>query len=461
MENQSGVGTAAHKLGRFIVRCALDEIPESVAEKATCCMLDSLGLAALAADDGSVRALSALATTVDARPGTARLWTDGRRVPLQEAVAANACAAHAHFHDDSEYSSWTHPGSLVVPAAVCTGEALNASIATVLRALVAGYGAVSWLGANEEVAMALIRRGVRTSPTLGTIAAAASTAVLLGLGEDQAAHAVSIATSITGGLLEPVRAGSDEWRLQNAHAARGGVLAAQMAGQGMSGAPTALEGPKGLLRAYAELNSEPPSWANEPDMAAILGVVAKPFATLGDNMAAAIAARLLFEDGVDVASVERIDITLWRPYAEYPGTGYKGPFEQVGQALASTAFAVSAMLVFGELEYCVNRDRRSDSRLLELVRCMTVHAQDGCGPEESTVTITMRDGSRRARRAKDAAPNLLRHDRGTAMRLLETRLAILGRPLESAGLLEADVFDRKVFSSPVNIAAVLDKLLPT
>lgn len=459
MNSHSCAETAARKLGRFIVRCATGDIPPAIADKAAYCLLDPLGLAALAWDDASVRAIGGLATSVDVRPGTARLWTDGRRVPLQDAVAVNACAAHAQFHDDSEYSSWSHPGSLVVPAAVCTGEALDVPVSRVLRALVAGYGVVAWLGADEEVALAMIRRGVRTSPALGTIAAAAAAAVVLDLDERQAAHAISIATSMTGGLLEPVRSGSDEWRLQNAHAARGGVMAAQMAERGMQGAPTALEGPKGLLRAYAGLEVEPPSWANEPDLAAILGVVAKPFATLGDNMAAAIAAQLLFEEGVDTASIERIDITLWRPYAEYPGTSYKGPFLQTGQALASTAFAVSAMLVFGELEYDINRDRRDDSRVLELVKRAAIHAQDDCGPEESTVTLTLRDGSRRARCSKEAAASLLRHDRETCRHLLDIRLTALGRPPGIAASIDAAIFDGDLFSSSLGMAAVLEKFL--
>lgn len=73
MENKSGVGPAAYKLGGFIVRCAMGEIPESVAENGASCVLDLLGLTVLAWGDGGVHALSSLATAGAARLGTARL----------------------------------------------------------------------------------------------------------------------------------------------------------------------------------------------------------------------------------------------------------------------------------------------------------------------------------------------------------------------------------------------------
>ena len=102
---------------------------------------------------------------------------------------------------------------------------------------------INWLGRDEVVARRLISRGFRTSPTLGTIAAAAGSAVLLGLNAQQANSAVSIAASTTGGTLEPVRAGANEWRVQNGRAAQGGLIAASLAQAGVAGAPLALDGP--------------------------------------------------------------------------------------------------------------------------------------------------------------------------------------------------------------------------
>ncbi|WP_038378799.1 MmgE/PrpD family protein, partial [Bradyrhizobium elkanii] len=107
-------------------------------------------------------------------PRTARIWASGKHAALSEAVLANGIAVHAHFQDDTDHDSWTHPGSLIAPVAVALGEALDAPLRTVLTALTVGYSALKWLGAGEVVARGLIGRGVRTSPTFGTIGAAAA-----------------------------------------------------------------------------------------------------------------------------------------------------------------------------------------------------------------------------------------------------------------------------------------------
>lgn len=448
---------ATARLGRFASTCADRPLSPACLDKAAACLLDAFGLGVVAREERTYLAMRETVTPLEARAGAARLWSDGTWAPAGEAVEANAVATHAHFHDDSEYSSWTHPGSLIVPVALSLGEAQGASAALVVRAVVAGYAAVNWLGAGEEVARALIARGVRTSPTLGTIGAAATAATLLRLDEAQAVNAIGMAASITGGLLEPVRTGSDEWRLQNAHAARGGMLAAQLARRGVAGAPTALEGPKGLLAAYADLKAAPARWADDPDPDSIVtDVVAKPYATLGDNMAAAIAARLLYEDGVDVDAIEAIRITLWRPYAEYPGTDYRGPFTQTAQALASTVFAAAAMLVHGELEYEVSRDRREHEAILRLAAIATIEPDDEGGPEDSVVELVLRDGTRRSRSSREAPRTLLYHDRPTAQALLAERLARAGRSSAGASRFAEGVFGR----DETAIGELLSHVLP-
>ena len=106
-------------------------LPAKVAEKAACCLLDALGLALLARDEPTARAMAALSADVSndhANGHTGTIWNTGRRVALADAVGANAAAVHAQFHDDTDYSSWTHPGSLIVPVALTRGESINDKI---------------------------------------------------------------------------------------------------------------------------------------------------------------------------------------------------------------------------------------------------------------------------------------------------------------------------------------------
>src|SRR5690606_41922059 len=109
---------------------------------------------------------------------------------------------------------------------------------------------------------------------LGTIGAAAGSAALLGLDAAGAGSAVSIAASTTGGTLEPVRAGADEWRVQNGRAAQGGLIAACLARDGVIGAPLALDGPKGFLATVAGIDATPEVWSLPPDPAVMNSISA-------------------------------------------------------------------------------------------------------------------------------------------------------------------------------------------
>lgn len=399
------------------------------------------------------------ASTVNAGiAGTSRIWADGKRVALSEAVAANSVAVHAHFQDDTEHNSWSHPGSLVVPVAVGLGDAADASLHTVLRAIVVGYASLEWLGGAEIVSLALIRRGMRTSPTFGTIAAAAAASAVMELDEVASTNAIAIAACITGAVVEPVRTGSDEWRLQNAHAARGGLIAAQLASRGVLGAPNALEGPRGFLSSLAGLSTAPEKWSEDPSVEIMHQIMAKPWATLGDNMSAVAAAKLLHDDGIPIDQIAKITVKIWRPYTEYPGTLFKGPFERTVQALASTAFATSVMLLFGKLTYEMSQDKRDDFQVMDLVYKTSITPDDEGGPLDAVVTIELRDGRALQRIARDSNSTLIFQDKPTAMRVLRERLA--AREIRSS---VADAVSNMVFRStenggPQSVRRLVDQL---
>jgi 2-methylcitrate dehydratase PrpD len=452
---------AAARLGSFIAARAGKQLSPMVADKAGVHLLDALGVGLLGADEPTAQAVAAIALDVPAGPGTARLWSGGRSAAATEAIMANAVAVHAQFHDDSEHSSWSHPGSFVVPVAICGADALRESLELVMRAVAAGYAAVAWVGAHERVARAMIGRGVRTSPTLGTIAAAATGAVLLRLGAEQATHAVAMAASMTGGTLEPVRCGSDEWRLQNANAAVGGWRCAQLAARGVRGATFALEGPKGLAMAMAGLIEMPPEWLEEPDGDAILHSYVKPFATLGDNMAAARAAKLLHAQGVDADSIERVTVGIWEPYTQYPGTSHRGPFETPVQALASTVFAVATLLIYGELEYDKASEHREDPRILELVKRIEIVAAEDATHLDASVSIQTRDGRHRQSRASEAPLTWLYPTPETASATFLERLRTSGHDTAATRQMAANVFGTQDRRQALSVRRWLDALGPS
>ena len=433
---------AATILGDYLSGPATRLLPEDIREKALMCLIDTLGLSLSAREEPTARAALALSRALpEDAAGAATAWATGARLSATEAAFANGVAAHAHFQDDTDHESWTHPGSLVPPAVVALAEREGASLDAALRALVAGYATINWLGRDEVVARKLIARGFRTSPTFGTIAAAAGSAVLLGLDAGQAASAVSIAASTTGGTLEPVRAGADEWRVQNGRAAQGGLISACLAAEGVLGAPHALDGPRGFLSTLAGISEAPEVWARPPDPAIMRTIMCKPFATLGDNMPAAMAAQKLHGAGVDPRLIGSIEVTLWEPYANYPGTNFKGPFERLVQTQASTAFAVSAMLTQGDITYDMGNALRNDPAILELVSKTTVVPDAECGALDSRVTLVMSDGTRHTAHSSEASHDLIFLTRARTLEVFEARMARLGATPGKASILGNRLFD--------------------
>ena len=449
---------ATERLGAFVARSVSEPLAPKVAGRAAACLLDVIALALMAREERTFKAMRAAVTPVIPGPGTARIWADGAVAVLSEAVAANALGAHAHFHVDSDHPSWSHPGSLIVPLAVSLGEASGAPLDDVLRSIVAGYATLEWMGADEKVARPLIARGIRTTPTLGTIGAAATASVGLKLDRAQAINAIATAACITGGILEPVRCGSDEWRAHASQAARGGLLAAQLAGGGVLGAPDALEGPKGFLRAFAGLEETPARWLSDPRPESILHAMAKPWAALGDNCPAVSAAALLRQDGLDPARIKRVTVRIWRPYSEYPGTAFAGPFERTVQALASTTFCVAAMLAHGELEYDIPEQHRQDEAILRLVRVTTIEPDDEGTHLDASVEVELADGTRRKRDAREAPANLIFHDRPMATSLFEQRLARCGFPAGHGVATATALLDAAEGGGALDISAVLDRI---
>jgi hypothetical protein len=187
-------------------------------------------------------------------------------------------------------------------------------------------------------------------------------------------------------------------------------------------------------------------------------IMAKPFATLGDNMSAVLAARLVHAERVDLSKVARITVAIWRPYTEYPGTSFKGPFERIVQTQASTAFAVCAMLIYGKLDYAMGVDRRRDQRIAELIAKTTIVPDDIGNHLDASVELEMSDGTRLGRTARESPRNLVFQDEARATEVLEERLSQMGFATGTGRSIAAEVFASAAGDGRLPIRAAIDRL---
>jgi hypothetical protein len=193
----------------------------------------------------------------------------------------------------------------------------------------------------------------------------------------------------------------------------------------------------------------------------MIGIMAKPFATLGDNMSAVLAAYVLHRDRIDLSRVKRISVTIWRPYTEYPGTSFKGPFTSVVQTQASTAFAVAAMLRYGRLDYPMGVKHQQDAQITTLVDKTTVLPDDVGTHLDAAVDIEMDDGTRHRRTAREAPKTLVFQDEARAGEIFEARLVAAGAKAGEGSRLAADVFASARNGGSMPIRALLDRIIGT
>ena len=157
----------------------------------------------------------------------------------------NGTAAQALDFDDATLEG--HPSAVLVPVALAVAEEVGANGEDILTAMnVAGYEV--WAELLRRDSDKYHARGFHPTGLLGTLAAAASAALLYGLNVVQTRHALGIAASFASGLV--ANFGSMTKPLQTGRAAESGIRAARLAANGYTAADDAIEHPLGFLKAF-------------------------------------------------------------------------------------------------------------------------------------------------------------------------------------------------------------------
>ena len=149
--------------------------------------------------------------------------------------------------DDVDKRALLHPGPNIIPAALVASAESGASITALLEGLIRGYDATIRLGrAVGGGHYALFH----STGSCGAIGAAAASASLFGLDQNQTAHAMALAVSQSAGLWHTRHdAESMGKQLHTAAAARAGLHAARLARMGFKGPLKILEGSQGFFEA--------------------------------------------------------------------------------------------------------------------------------------------------------------------------------------------------------------------
>lgn len=319
------------QLARYVAEGPVDALPGHAREAARELFLDTVGVMLA----GAREPVAALARTVAADLGgnpQALVVGTRERTSVTSAALLNGAAAHALDLDDSHHPGYLHPSAVLVPAVLAVAEQRHADGRHAVAAYLYGLETIAAVG--SAINLRHYELGWHATATIGTLAAAAATAKLIGLPVPETRAALAIAASQAGGVRRNF--GSMTKPLHAGFAASGGVLAALLAERGATAGDAVLEGERGLF----DLVAGPGKW----DAAAathcldgsfslsVEGLGIKRFASCGVTHAPIEAAlRLRSEHGVrpeDVESLELVVNPLATQIATYhePSSGLEAKF---------------------------------------------------------------------------------------------------------------------------------------
>ena len=311
-----------------------------------------------------------------------------------DAALFNGTIAHALDYDDTNHPAYAHPSAVLVPALLSAARISNASGADLIDGYIAGFEIFGKLGRAMNTQH--YKRGWHATSSFGTLAAVVGVARILGLTQQQTVMALGIAASSASGLR--ANFGSMVKPLHAGYAARNGVLAAQLAGEGFDASEVVLEHSYGYLSVFnAGIGfDEAPLMALGESLEILTqhGLALKPYPACGATHPGIEAALALHAElrGEQIESVHAgVCEMAFSPLIHVmPATSLEGKF--------SLHYCVASALVFGE----VNLDtftpaKVADPRVRALIPKITMKTEERWkdDPEFSTeITVVTQSGRR-------------------------------------------------------------------
>ncbi len=389
-EGPAGPPLAA-SIAASVASISADALAPGVRRKVGGCLLDFLS----ACLDGaslpwSLQAVSAM-TRQRVADGQSSAAVGRLRMSAADAAFVNAVLGGSTSQMDTFAESATHPGVVVFPAALSVSERGGCAGGELLAAVVAGYETMACLGATMYAGVDTYL--VRPTAAVGPVAAAAAASRAMALSTSETTDSLAIAANTSAGLMEWSRAGTMDLVFHAGFAARNGVTACDLAVAGAHAAPSALDGPHGLLATLsptARATPHPLSARGEH----VLEVLHKPApACVFVQSPCQLAAALVQRHRLASELVRAVQVDLHPSAIAYPGCDNDGPIHDPQAARMSIQHSVASVLVHGAIhaQNWLAPDR--DPRVAAMAARCTLHPMHGKGVHASRVRFELANGT--------------------------------------------------------------------
>jgi 2-methylcitrate dehydratase PrpD len=386
-------------------------------------ILDGLGLALSGSKAETTSLIRQYVGSFGFASGAAAVLGSSDKLPPRFAAFANGVAIHVDDFDDTQlasakdrvYGLLVHPTVCVLPAALATAEVAGKSGKDLLLAYEVGVDVECKIA--EAISPRHYEDGFHSTGTCGVFGSASACSRLKGFDLEHTVRAFAIAASHAAGLRENF--GTMMKPFQAGHATESGLVAADFAALGWTGAEQILEAQRGFFHAYG----------GSYDPAAIVdrlgkpwtfqdpGVSIKPFPSgslTHPGMTELL--RLIRTNSIRAADVERVDVGTNRNMPNTlihhrPTTGLQAKF--------SMEFCMAILLLDGKADQTKFTDavtKRPDvQEMISRVRFYTDPEAEKAGYDKMTtiIKITLKDGrtiSGRADFGKGSPTNPMTYD---------------------------------------------------
>lgn len=236
------------RLVAFITTTTYASLPAEIITLAKQAMIDTLGVSIAGWREDAVQKTIAV---YGEQAGNASLFAQAKKTSEENAALINGTATHVLDYDDASAGVIIHPSAPILAAITPVAERLQSSGQDVITAYAIGTEVMIRIG--EIMGVQHYRLGWHATDTLGTIGAAAACAYLEHLNDEQCAHAIAIAASMSGGLQKNF--GSMTKPLHVGLAASHGIQAVKLAHAGFTG-NTNIFKDRGFFLAYGGMTEQ-------------------------------------------------------------------------------------------------------------------------------------------------------------------------------------------------------------
>ena len=383
--SQTETMTVTEALATFVLEAKYEDLTHADISGARAAISDCIGcaIAGAATSTGWITRRVAEASSCD---GAATVIGGTRRLSAQAAALANGTAGHALDYDDVLWTQYGHPSVTVLPAALAVAETVGSSGRDLLLAYAIGVEVIGKLGraANPQH----YEHGWHSTSTIGVIGAAAACARLMQLTPKQTAMALGIAASESNGVRRNFGTMTKPFHAGNA--ARGAVLAAELAREGFTSDLRAIEGEVGWAKVLLARSMPPTAdWLaalGRPWEVGAPGIVLKRYPACACTHCALDALlSIIREHGITHTEIEQIHCDaspLSKKVLIYsrPATGLEGKF--------SMEFSLAVAAVEGKAGLAQYVDCwTSDPRVQALLPKISFFARDDLAPEVSADAV--------------------------------------------------------------------------